>query len=213
MTTFLLIISLLLNGITIFSIIILYARQNRLLEVEKAQEHIVKEMEEVISSYLLEMKEENEDFIKQFQQINTSLPSDKIQMGNQQKGNLNKLKAAAKDVNSGAEENEEKNKWNSKVGNALKRQAVQAYHSMTTIKEENSPVLSPNKIEDSPLPAGTNQAENNTNEQMQQTNEEIYRDLFVNQVRLLQKQGLSIDEIAKKMNRGKTEIELLLKFS
>ena len=38
MATFLLAISLLLNGISIYFIIILYTRQNRLLEVEKTQE-------------------------------------------------------------------------------------------------------------------------------------------------------------------------------
>ena len=52
----------------------------------------------------------------------------------------------------------------------------------------------------------------NKNSPPEVENEEIYRDLFINQVKILQNQGLSTAEIAKKLNKGKTEIELLLKF-
>lgn len=206
MTSYLLVISLLLNGIAIFSIIIIYARQNRLLEVEKAQEQMVKDMEEMISSYLLEMKEENEKFIEQFQQVSTQPPAKKIRTNGQQSENQS-LQATAKN----AVENGE-NKWTGKVGNAFKKQAVKAYKNAAANNEENSPIPSPNIMEDSHLTAGNNHPEN-VQERSQMTHEDIYRDLFVGQVKHLQKQGLSIDEIAKKMNRGKTEIELLLKFS
>lgn len=36
--------------------------------------------------------------------------------------------------------------------------------------------------------------------------------LLLNEVYLLQQQGFSVEDIAKKLNKGKTEIELLLKF-
>ncbi|HJV31533.1 MAG TPA: hypothetical protein VJ558_05005, partial [Bacillales bacterium] len=62
MITFLLIISLLLNGVALFSILILFTRQNRLLEMGKRQEMMKKEVEEIISASLFEMKEENEAF-------------------------------------------------------------------------------------------------------------------------------------------------------
>ena len=42
--------------------------------------------------------------------------------------------------------------------------------------------------------------------------DDSYEQSLISKVLLLQKQGDSIDEIAKKLNKGKTEIELLLKF-
>ncbi|GAE43682.1 hypothetical protein [Mesobacillus boroniphilus] len=64
MTTFLLLLSLILNGAAIFAIILLYLRQNRLVEAEKKQEKIIKEIEEVFSAYLFELKEENDKFLE-----------------------------------------------------------------------------------------------------------------------------------------------------
>ena len=63
MTTFLLLLSLILNAAAIFAIILLYLRQNRLVEAEKKQGKIIGEIEEVFSSYLLELKEEHVQFI------------------------------------------------------------------------------------------------------------------------------------------------------
>ena len=64
MTTFLLLLSLILNGAAIFEIILLYLRQNRLVEAEKKQERIINEIEEVFSAYLFELKEENDKFLE-----------------------------------------------------------------------------------------------------------------------------------------------------
>lgn len=116
-----------------------------------------------------------------------------------------------KDINLEVDQNKE-NKLAGKAGIAFKKQAVKAYKSSVKNKEKNSPASLEGTEEVSFLPEDVAQPENN-NELTQMTHDEIYRDLFVNQVKLLQKQGLSSDEIAKKMNRGKTEIELLLKFS
>lgn len=218
MTSFLLAISLLLNGIVIFSIIILYARQNRLRDVEKTQEKMVKEMEEMISSYLFEMKEENDAFIKQFQQIRTNSSEIKGQTKNQEIFNLKEENAARngrqKDIDKIKSEAAVKtdSEWNEKVGNAFKKQAVKAYKSATISKEESTSLSLPNSEENSILSESMIHKENN-NDEKTLTHDEIYRGLFVNQVKLLKNQGLSVDEIAKKMNKGKTEIELLLKFS
>ncbi|UXH45391.1 hypothetical protein N5C46_04815 [Rossellomorea vietnamensis] len=66
MVTFLLFISFLLNIVSLLSIVILYSRQNRFVNMEKEQKKIIVEMEDVISAYLIEMKEENDEFMRKF---------------------------------------------------------------------------------------------------------------------------------------------------
>ncbi|MFC7784344.1 hypothetical protein ACFQWC_07555 [Rossellomorea sp. GCM10028870] len=68
MVTFLLFISFLLNIVALLAIVILYSRQNRFLNMEKEQKKMIKELEDVISTYLIEMKEENEEFMRTFNQ-------------------------------------------------------------------------------------------------------------------------------------------------
>lgn len=214
MTAFLLAISLLLNGIAIFLIIILYARQNRLHEVEKTQEKMAKDMEEMISSYLYEMKEENEAFINQFKQIRAN----SSKMENRDNRDSMKTQDDDNDVQRVGNDLFQKtgdmteSEWTGKVDNTFKKQAVKAYKSASINKEESSPISLPRIKDDSAMSKNMDQAEKDQGRKTM-SQEEIYRDLFVNQVKLLQKQGLSIDEIAKKLNRGRTEIELLLKFS
>ncbi|KPL61110.1 DUF6115 domain-containing protein [Rossellomorea vietnamensis] len=66
MFTFLLFISFLLNIVSLLSIVILYSRQNRFVNMEKEQKKIIVEMEDIISAYLIEMKEENDEFMRNF---------------------------------------------------------------------------------------------------------------------------------------------------
>ncbi|CAN7427672.1 DUF6115 domain-containing protein [Rossellomorea sp. LjRoot5] len=66
MVTFLLFISFLLNIVSLLSIVILYSRQNRFVNMEKEQKKIIVEMEDIISAYLIEMKEENDEFMRKF---------------------------------------------------------------------------------------------------------------------------------------------------
>lgn len=205
MTTFLLVISLLLNGVAIFAIIILFTRQNRLLEVEKRQERWLKDVEEIISSSLFEMKEENEAFIHRFQTISgqpkTSIISSKMR------------ETDILDIH--PEEELLKSEMIKNTGMALKKQAVKAYQNNSSkptaaIPQFGDDVLLPElSIEDEKKGVLGTTVENKS----KMTQEEIYRDLFVNQVHILQRQGLSNGDIAKKLGKGKTEIDLLLKFN
>ncbi|UTE75416.1 DUF6115 domain-containing protein [Rossellomorea sp. KS-H15a] len=74
MVTFLLFISFLLNIVSLLSIVILYSRQNRFVNMEREQKKIISEMEDIISAYLIEMKEENDEFMRK---INTQVHNDK----------------------------------------------------------------------------------------------------------------------------------------
>lgn len=176
MTTFLFIISFLLNIISLLSIIILYTRQNRFIDLEKRQGKMLREMEETISTYLIEMKEENDAFI-------SSLHKSK----NEHSEPKNKTELPQKSVSK--HKNEEPGSPANKRLNAYK-----AY---------KKPAASVQRNEDeggwSPLVPD----ESRENEEKS----------LVNKVITLQQKGLSIDEIAKSMGKGKTEIELLLKFN
>jgi hypothetical protein len=202
MITFLLIISLLLNGVAIFSILILFTRQNRLLEVKKNQERMIKDVEEIISSSLLEMKEDNEAFIQRFQKISnqssTSIHSPTTQ---------NKKKAEKEDV-------PHKTEMMKAAGNSLKKQAVKAYQNSSILPDGNEPQVDVEftsaKGEEDTDHNGIPNVSVENNSQISQ--EEIFRDLFINQVQILQKKGLTTAEIAKMLGKGKTEIELLQKF-
>jgi hypothetical protein len=200
MATFLLAISLLLNGISIYFIIILYTRQNRLLEVEKTQEQFKKGMEDEISAFLFEMKEENEEFIKRLHQVSKATH----QNVNSTVDQLNVEKKTATPPSSMVAQMDESvpKDWVETTGQAFKKQAVKVYQK--TIANKNESMTAE-------LQETVKQTENK-NRPPDVENEEIYRDLFINQVKILQNQGLSTAEIAKKLNKGKTEIELLLKF-
>lgn len=209
MTTFLLTISLLLNGITIFSIIVLFTRQNRFLEVEKTQKKMVKEMEEIISTYLVEMKAENEAFIDRFHQLNQSSSA----KGSLKKKPVSNLKGSTsvetfqQQKNDGVIENE----WTQKAGMAFKQQAVKAYKSFADPTPDHN--LSSISKEKENEPADRASAESVIKKDPPLLlPDERSRNLTVSQIEEWQKQGLSTEEIAKTLKRGKTEIELLLKF-
>jgi hypothetical protein len=167
MVTFLLFLSFLLNIVSLLSIVILYSRQNRFLNMEIKQKKIIAEMEDVISAYLIEMKEENDEFIRSF----------KTQVYNDTQGDAS-AEENKQDVSSPAQNS---TKW---PGTRYKR-ASQAYQQM------KNPEMEP---EDRTVKLTPEQ------------------DPLIQQVISLKKTGMSIEEIAKSVGKGHTEIELLLKF-
>jgi hypothetical protein len=174
MTTFLLIISFLLNIISLLAIVILYTRQNRFFDLEKKQGKMIQEMEETISTYILEMKEENDAFMN----------------------NLNKNKQEKKTQNqSEGKEKPQATKYKEMGSHANKR--------LNASKAYNKPVVVPDKSE------GENDWESLFPFEEGITQE----DTLVNRVITMHQDGLSIEEIAKRLGKGKTEIELLLKFN
>lgn len=169
MVAFLLFLSFLLNIVCLLSIVILYSRQNRYSEVEKNQKKIIAEMEDVISAYLIEMKEENDEFIRNMKsQMHNDTEETNPPQGNNPEPNANALK---------------KSKW---TGTGYKR-ASEAY--LETKGPESEPIdhldTKPGKSKDDPL---------------------------LHQILSMNEMGMSIEEIAKSVGKGKTEIELLLKF-
>jgi hypothetical protein len=191
MTTFLLLLSLILNAAAIFAIILLYLRQNRLMEAEKKQHRIMKEIEEVFSAYLYELKEENDNFIEMMKKTNNIDNSDASPY--RQDGTTDQ-------EDTSSNEKQDPNELPSRIGKGVSyhaaRKAYQQSSEPVSMKEEV--VAEDEALQDMPMiPVAERQPVQLS---------------FIDQVVKMKKQGLTIEEIARDLDKGKTEIELLLKF-
>lgn len=227
MITFMLIVNFILIGIVILAVTNLYLRQNRLIETEKKLTSSFNEMENIISSYLFEMKEENETFLKRFKTLNDSLENEQIRFktenNNQKINNLDEAKETSienqqetslseqdvqpapnsaryialttyknvsnKNLNKAARSNENFQLTDSKNAPESFGETLKGYTDQSSPPEKIADLLSYDEME-------------------QRATEEIP---LYEQIILLQRQGLTTGEIAKKLAKGKTEIELILK--
>ncbi|MBE4908702.1 hypothetical protein IMZ08_11605 [Bacillus luteolus] len=197
MTTFLLLFCFVLIAIAYLLIIVLYQKFSTIKELEKKQSTIIHEMEQMITIYLMEMKEENEAFLTKLSRDEKDLDS------SYDKGEKNLTHSSSKDKSFNNEPFEiieeslttqemesllpkydDENKLENNVQNKV-------YTNPTILKQENAigEAKSTFKIKD-----------------------DLYVQSLSAQALLLQKKGESIEQIAKKLGKGNTEIELLLKF-
>ena len=193
-----------LNIFTIFAVIILYLRQNRLSKLEKEQKAIIMEMEELLTGYLMEMKEDNEALIKAVTQAGSQTSEDKMEAQMIVKSQSAGEKAVPV----------EKSMQELKL-RGTKRQAANAYKNQI---EKDAEYKSDDEMKDN-LELSAEESilskekalviEKDFSAMLQDSLEELSLN---EQVDYLAEQGLSIEEIAKKLNKGQTEIELLLKF-
>ncbi|OMP68629.1 DUF6115 domain-containing protein [Domibacillus epiphyticus] len=65
MTTFLMTISLLLHAVSLLAFILLFQRQNIMKKTEKKMQQMAAETEEMMTAFLMDLKEENEQLITQ----------------------------------------------------------------------------------------------------------------------------------------------------
>ncbi|MCD1160414.1 DUF6115 domain-containing protein [Peribacillus frigoritolerans] len=200
MSAFFIFLLFILNIFTIFAIIVLYLRQNRLSKLEKDQKAVIGEMEQLLSGYLMEIKEDNETLVKA---INNSVAM------NPEHGQKGQEHGSIKETKEEKQEKQEKQEQNIlleyKAGSraAAKKQAINAYKIMP---EENEANALPVKVEDKLELAS---AAMEFSDMLQASlNERSLNE----KVDMLADQGHSAVEIAKKLGRGQTEIELLLKF-
>ncbi|MEP9406270.1 hypothetical protein ABKP09_08060 [Peribacillus frigoritolerans] len=208
MSAFFIFLLFVLNIFTIFAIIVLYLRQNRLSMLEKDQKAVIGEMEQLLSGYLMEMKEDNETLVKAIKN-SVAMNPEHGQKG-QEHGSIKETK----------EEKQEKQEQNIlleyKAGSraAAKKQAINAYKIMP---EENEANALPVKVEDklelaSAATSPQNQGKPAAKEFSDMLQASLNERSLNEKVDMLADQGHSIEEIAKKLGRGQTEIELLLKF-
>ncbi|MBG9542097.1 hypothetical protein ABE29_04485 [Cytobacillus firmus] len=193
MTAFLLAISLLLNIIALLAIILLYLRQNKLMHTEKRQEKVLVEMEEVISSYLIQMKEENDDFISKFSQINAkndpAIKEKSIPVNMNRKNDQDIAKADEKSM---------------RLARASIYQASKAYkQNLREAQDKLSEKESLSSLKETESIIQSDSSQSIKEENPSSINDKVF---------ILKKQGMSAGDIAKKLGKGKTEVELMLKF-
>jgi hypothetical protein len=204
-------ISIILNVLALLAVVVLYQRQNKLIEMEKKQKETIKELEETISMFILELKEDNEKLILKLREM---LPIKSDSPEATHKGHVHPGK-------------EEPAAYKGKTGLLS---AVKAYKNAGKSYEEGKAEFSPNsRFNADDLPAGKEApvktedivefggnlipdneeppAVPDAGSQSGQAGETI-----LEQAQTLQEQGFTEEEIAKKLGRGKTEISLLLKF-
>ncbi|MCZ0755435.1 hypothetical protein [Anoxybacillus sp. J5B_2022] len=175
MTAFLLTISFVLHALSLFIIILLYLQLTKVKEVEKRQAQMIEEMEQTVSAYFIEWKEENERFLQALaQKLNRRVDEKAKQVPNVQVNEAKRSADAA--VKTEPLPNQTENVWSplehaEKMKDTLEIRAIQ------------------------PKQAPASSASSLAEQAMQ-----------------LQQEGKTIEEIAKLLKKGKTEIELLLKF-
>lgn len=188
MTTFLLLLSLILNAAVIFAIILLYLRQNRLVEAEKKQERIINEIEEVFTAYLFELKEENDKFLEMMMNTSSNKQIAKKAENGPEKAELGMKKDSDEEIHK---------TMPLRTGKGVSYQAAKKAY------QQNSEPSSSDK--DFTQGNGTGTAPEEKKGDRKPLS-------LIDQVIEMKNQGLNIEEIARKLDKGKTEIELLLKF-
>jgi len=152
--TALIVFLFILQLLSFFLIAILYLRLGKVNQVKHEQNAIIREMEDAVGAYLLEIKDENDRLLSELSRIKPSETSKSLQE--------NRIEATV-DL--------------PVIPTTPKSKAVHQYKQ-----------AAPQQIP----------------ETKQLSKEEKALDLSQN--------GYSIEEIAKRLNMGKTEVELLLKF-
>jgi hypothetical protein len=218
MLVFLIIVSLILNIVAMLAIVILFLRQNKLLQVEDNQKKAIKEMEMLINSYLLEMKDENEDFIRRVKEMQDEKRNFPVESSSSKMVgpplSLNQEMEAVQ--NSEAEESEfikEAFEPAVKLEKTVSLQAVKAYQQHSQKKQaasSSTQAIENNEQRKSIL--DIKHALSLAEKRKTKETEALIQDSLLTQVMIMKKEGISEKEMAQKLKKGKTEIELLLKF-
>lgn len=180
MITFALVGLFIIQLISIFVIILLYSKLAKFKDLEVRQDRIVREMDDAIGGYLLEMREENDRFIQALQTAPVQPAVKKPAVFTEP------IQAPTPEINPQTVES-----LLTETRTVVpKMVAANVYNKHKAQQVEPEPIL----------------------EQLAEVNEQIELPSFEQEVLVYHKQGLSIEDIAKKTQRGKTEIELLIKF-
>ena len=190
MTTILIAVLFFLQLISFYFLIILNTKLAKFKDLEKKQERLMREMDDTISVYLAEMKDENDRLIKELQNVSqseiaaSSLQQTEQYVTPQEQPSLPVVHEVKSDSSLSLEKDARIYVPKNIVANAYSRQQ----HTSSKMVKTAPPL----KVEEQ---------------------KEAEKLLTVEQQALeLAKQGKSPEEIAKQLQKGKTEIELLLKF-
>ncbi|RHW39618.1 hypothetical protein D1B33_01865 [Lysinibacillus yapensis] len=178
MTGVLFVILIISQLICFYFIVLLNLKIAKFKDLEKRQDQLIREMDDAIGLYLVEMKEENDRLIKELSNIegNEKQHAPKAGLVNIEENKTNE------------KESVEEVKIDAKPF-VPKSMAANAYKQQKNVSQPPQMLKPQQNEQDSPiLPS------------------------FEQKVLNFYKEGKTIDEIAKIMQKGKTEIELLIKF-
>ncbi|MGA3600868.1 hypothetical protein [Lysinibacillus agricola] len=196
MTTILIVVLFFLQLLSFYFLIILNTKLAKFKDLEKKQERLMREMDDTISVYLAEMKDENDRLIQELQSVSmTATKTNAVkqveqiarQKEQEQSPSLTEEESTVEGSNS--VDHEPRIYVPKKiVANAYSRQ------QQPGVKTEAKVVHSAEQLNEA------------------RRKDEVKPLTIEQQVIELAKQGKTSEEIAKQLQRGKTEIELLLKF-
>lgn len=206
MVTALIITLFVIQLITIFIIILLSGKLAKFKELEIRQNQLVEEMDNAISVYLIEMKEENNRLIEELKEATVSIPAKPaVQPFTQTQPQVEVAPIAtvnAKKIFDEIAENEvkkEKTPPQTEVPEFEKRKFVPVQQAANAYSKQK--------------------VQTDKQSELEQVEDELFAKELVKQQQTVEQQvvahyraGKSIEEIARMMQRGKTEIELLVKF-
>ena len=204
MTTIVLVVLFISQLLTFYFLVILNSKISRYKEIEKKQEAIIREMDDAISAYLVEVKDENDRFIHELKMQSKSkkVVSNEHQVTeNRRPLELEKTVPATKEIEANPEFGPEQVKMNPE-------------------EKPSEPIIDVPKIV--PKTIATTAYKKQMPRMQQPVKQDERVDIenepstnlspFEQEVVGYHKLGLSIEEIAKKTQKGNKEIELLIKF-
>lgn len=202
MTTILFVVLIISQLLSFYFLIILNTKLSKYKAIEAKQEAIIREMDDAIAAYLVELKDENDRFIEKLTQASVRAKSNEQRVV--QKNETPSFIAS--------------NESKASASSELITQQANEQKIVPLKVEEKQPTVEMPKIVPKTVVKNAYQKQTSakkvTAEEMPKNNESATQPLtsFEQQVVSLHHAGLSIDEIAKKTQKGKTEIELLIKF-
>lgn len=204
MSALIIFVLFLINILTIFAVIVLYVRQGNFAKLDKQQQSIISEMEDVLAAHLIEMQAENNELIQHVQRISKQASKEQ----GERAVNLAKSESKA------ASPLQESVRTLSNTRNP--------YQIATPLDSLELPVTIQDKLElsqysgkgtenDSTLPEKEESFRETLDKEIKNNNQAPLS--LVEEVVQLSNTGHSIEEIARTLRKGKTEIELLLRFN
>ncbi len=184
MTTFLFLVCFTLIGILFFSMILVYQRLTYFKDMERKQAHMFSEIEAAFTGYIMQIKEENEQLLERLNQSTKEIKHTK------QFDKNNEINFVEQNLKFKNNESSSFQVVEEKISNEDVKELLPSFDEEVT--HQTSP-----EIEKEP------QTESDFFGKEQSLQEQVLS--YYNS-------GATIEEIAKKLNKGKTEIELLLKF-
>ncbi|MDM5332752.1 hypothetical protein QUF56_05870 [Ureibacillus composti] len=196
MVAFLIVLLIISQLISFYFIILLNTKVSKFKELEVRQDQLIREMDDAISVYLMEMREENNRLIQELTKAKSKNGQQPMQPINNEQI-VGSPEVEKQKVQKETQENEialtpKIAVPKSIVKNAYNRQKTQPANAETVGNQPHKEERDKGSLD-------------------RQSSDESEKS-FEQQVIKLHHDGKSIEEIAKITQKGKTEIELLLKF-